>query len=232
MDKILLVEDEVNIASFIKRGLEEFGYEVVVAYDGEAGWQEILGGQYQMLIFDIVMPKLSGLELCRRYREQFRYSAPILLLTALGTTENIVEGLEAGADEYIVKPFSFRELQARIAALLRRSKMLKPQENEPSLVGGLQVADLTLNLSAHRAERQGVSIDLTTKECRLLEFFIQNKGVVLNRETLLKNVWDKNFDTNTNVVDVYVNYLRNKIDKGFDHKLVKTVMGVGYVMEA
>lgn len=232
MDKILLVEDEVNIASFIKRGLEEFGYEVVVAYDGEAGWQEILGGQYQMLIFDIVMPKLSGLELCRRYREQFRYSAPILLLTALGTTENIVEGLEAGADEYIVKPFSFRELQARIAALLRRSKMLKPQENEPSLVGGLQVADLTLNLSAHRAERQGVSIDLTTKECRLLEFFIQNKGVVLNRETLLKNVWDKNFDTNTNVVDVYVNYLRNKIDKGFDHKLIKTVMGVGYVMEA
>lgn len=232
MDKILLVEDEVNIASFIKRGLEEFGYEVVIAYDGEAGWQEILGGQYQMLIFDIVMPKLSGLELCRRYREQFGYSVPILLLTALGTTENIVEGLEAGADEYIVKPFSFRELQARIAALLRRSKMLKPQENEHSLVGGLQVADLTLNLSAHRAERQGVSIDLTTKECRLLEFFIQNKGVVLNRETLLKNVWDKNFDTNTNVVDVYVNYLRNKIDKGFDHKLVKTVMGVGYVMEA
>lgn len=232
MDKILLVEDEVNIASFIKRGLEEFGYEVVVAYDGEAGWQEILGGQYQMLIFDIVMPKLSGLDLCRRYREQFGYSVPILLLTALGTTENIVEGLEAGADEYIVKPFSFRELQARIAALLRRSKMLKLQESEHSLVGGLQVADLTLNLSAHRAERQGVSIDLTTKECRLLEFFIQNKGVVLNRETLLKNVWDKNFDTNTNVVDVYVNYLRNKIDKGFDHKLIKTVMGVGYVMEA
>ena len=232
MDKILLVEDEVNIASFVKRGLEEFGYEVVVAYDGEAGWQEILDGRFQMLIFDIVMPKMSGLDLCRRYREQYGYATPVLLLTALGTTENIVEGLEAGADEYIVKPFSFRELQARIAALLRRSKMSMPQASDTSLVGGLQVADLTLNLSAHRADRQGVSIDLTTKECRLLEFFIHNKGVVLNRETLLRNVWDKNFDTNTNVVDVYVNYLRNKIDKGFDRKLIKTVMGVGYVMDA
>lgn len=231
MDKILLVEDEVNIASFIKRGLEEFGYGVVVAYDGEAGWQEILSGQFQLFIFDIVMPKLSGLDLCRRYREQYGFSTPVLLLTALGTTENIVEGLEAGADEYIVKPFSFRELQARISALLRRSKLHVSTEGENMLVGGLQVADLTLNLYAHRAERNGVVIDLTTKECRLLEFFIHNKGVVLNRETLLKNVWDKNFDTNTNVVDVYVNYLRNKIDKGFDHKLIKTVMGVGYVLE-
>ncbi len=231
MDKILLVEDEVNIASFIKRGLEEFGYEVVVAHDGETGWQEILNGQFQMFIFDIVMPKLSGLDLCRRYREQYGYAVPILLLTALGTTENIVDGLEAGADEYIVKPFSFRELQARMTALLRRSKMAAFDKQDPSLPGRLQVSDLSLNLSAHRAERDGTVIDLTTKECRLLEFFMHNKGVVLSRETLLKNVWDKNFDTNTNVVDVYVNYLRNKIDKGFDHKLIKTVMGVGYVME-
>ncbi len=231
MDKILLVEDEVNIASFIKRGLEEFGYEVVVAHDGEAGWQEILNGQFQMFIFDIVMPKLSGLDLCRRYREQYGYAVPILLLTALGTTENIVDGLEAGADEYIVKPFSFRELQARMTALLRRSKMAASDKQDPSLRGRLQVSDLSLNLSAHRAERDGTVIDLTTKECRLLEFFMHNKGVVLSREMLLKNVWDKNFDTNTNVVDVYVNYLRNKIDKGFDHKLIKTVMGVGYVME-
>ncbi len=231
MDKILLVEDEVNIASFIKRGLEEFGYEVVVAHDGEAGWQEILNGQFQMFIFDIVMPKLSGLDLCRRYREQYGYAVPILLLTALGTTENIVVGLEAGADEYIVKPFSFRELQARMTALLRRSKMAASDKQDPSLRGRLQVSDLSLNLSAHRAERDGTVIDLTTKECRLLEFFMHNKGVVLSREMLLKNVWDKNFDTNTNVVDVYVNYLRNKIDKGFDHKLIKTVMGVGYVME-
>ncbi len=231
MDKILLVEDEVNIASFIKRGLEEFGYEVVVAHDGEAGWQEILKGQFQLFIFDIVMPKLSGLDLCRRYREQYGYAVPILLLTALGTTENIVDGLEAGADEYIVKPFSFRELQARMTALLRRSKMATFDKQESSLPGRLQVSDLSLNLSAHRAERDGTVIDLTTKECRLLEFFMHNKGVVLSRETLLKNVWDKNFDTNTNVVDVYVNYLRNKIDKEFDHKLIKTVMGVGYVME-
>lgn len=231
MDKILLVEDEVNIASFIKRGLEEFGYEVIVAYDGEAGWQEMMGGQFQLFILDIVMPKLSGLDLCRRFREQYGFSTPVLLLTALGTTENIVEGLEAGADEYVVKPFSFRELQARISALLRRSKFSASADGEPVPAGSLQVSDLTLNLSAHRVERGGKVIDLTTKECRLLEYFIHNKGVVLNRETLLKNVWDKNFDTNTNVVDVYVNYLRNKIDKGFGNKLIKTVMGVGYVFE-
>lgn len=116
----MLVEDEVNIASFIKRGLEEFGYDVTVAYDGESGWNEIQNGVFNLLIFDIIMPKISGLELCQRYREQFGYTTPVLLLTALGTTQNIVDGLNAGADDYVVKPFSFKELQARIAALLRR----------------------------------------------------------------------------------------------------------------
>ena len=231
MDKILLVEDEVNIASFIKRGLEEFGYTVAVAYDGEAGWQEILAHHFQLLIFDIVMPKLSGLDLCRRYREQYGYAVPVMLLTALGTTQNIVEGLEAGADEYIVKPFSFMEMQARIAALLRRSRMMHGTEDGGAEKGSLAFGDMRLNLSAHRVEREGKVIDLTVKECRLLEFFMHNKGVVLSRETLLKNVWDKNFDTNTNVVDVYVNYLRTKIDKNFGHKYIKTVVGVGYVME-
>lgn len=231
MDKILLVEDEVNIASFIKRGLEEFGYDVTVAYDGEAGWQEILAGHFQLLVFDIVMPKLSGLDLCRRYREQYGYSVPVLLLTALGTTQNIVEGLEAGADEYIVKPFSFMEMQARIAALLRRCKAVGGTDMADSAKGCMSVGDLLLNLSSHRVEREGKVINLTMKECRLLEFFMHNKGVVLSRETLLKNVWDKNFDTNTNIVDVYVNYLRGKIDKNFGHKYIKTVVGVGYVME-
>ena len=231
MDKILLVEDEVNIASFIRRGLEEFGYEVTVAYDGEAGWQEILANHFQLLVLDIVMPKLSGLDLCRRYREQYGYSVPVLLLTALGTTQNIVEGLEAGADEYIVKPFSFMEMQARIAALLRRCKAVGIAGNADSANGSMSVGDLRLNLSSHRVEREGKVIDLTVKECRLLEFFMHNKGVVLSRETLLKNVWDKNFDTNTNIVDVYVNYLRGKIDKNFGHKYIKTVVGVGYVME-
>lgn len=225
MDKVLLVEDEVNIASFIKRGLEEFGYDVTVAYDGESGWNEIQNGVFNLLIFDIIMPKISGLELCQRYREQFGYTTPVLLLTALGTTQNIVDGLNAGADDYVVKPFSFKELQARIAALLRRGS------NNGAVTSEITYNDIVLNLSAHRAEREDVVIDLTVKECRLLKYFIHNHGVVLSREQLLKNVWDKNFNTNTNVVDVYVNYLRNKIDKGFSHKYIRTVVGVGYVME-
>lgn len=222
---MLLVEDEVNIASFVKRGLEEFGYDVTVAYDGESGWNEIQNGVFNLLIFDIIMPKISGLELCQRYREQFGYTTPVLLLTALGTTQNIVDGLNAGADDYVVKPFSFKELQARIAALLRRGA------NGVVATSEITYGDIVLNLSAHRAEREGTVIDLTVKECRLLEYFIHHHGVVLSREQLLKNVWDKNFNTNTNVVDVYVNYLRNKIDKGFGHKHIRTVVGVGYVME-
>lgn len=221
----MLVEDEENIASFIERGLEEFGYDVTVAYDGESGWNEIQNGTFNLLIFDIIMPKVSGLELCRRYREQFGYTTPVLLLTALGTTQNIVDGLNAGADDYVVKPFSFKELQARIAALLRRGSA------NGAVAPEIAYNDIVLNLSAHRAEREGRVIDLTVKECRLLEYFIHNHGVVLSREQLLKNVWDKNFNTNTNVVDVYVNYLRNKIDKGFSHKYIRTVVGVGYVME-
>ncbi len=225
MDKILLVEDEGNIASFIQRGLKESGYDVTVACDGEDGWEKILKERFSLMIFDIIMPKLSGLELCRRYREQYGYSAPVLLLTALGTTRNIVDGLEAGADDYIVKPFSFIELQARIAALLRRSSASKASAAD------LTVGDIRLNLSAHQAERGGTVVDLTVRECRLLEYMMRNKGVILSRETLLKNVWDKNFDTNTNIVDVYVNYLRNKIDKNFGEKHIRTVMGVGYVMD-
>lgn len=185
MDKVLLVEDEVNIASFIKRGLEEFGYDVTVAYDGESGWNEIQNGVFNLLIFDIIMPKISGLELCQRYREQFGYTTPVLLLTALGTTQNIVDGLNAGADDYVVKPFSFKELQARIAALLRRGS------NNGAVASEITYNDIVLNLSAHRAEREGVVIDLTVKECRLLEYFIHNHGVVLSREQLLKTCGTK-----------------------------------------
>lgn len=220
-----MVEDEANIASFIRRGLTEFGYDVTVAADGEEGWNACTREKFQLLLLDIVMPKLSGLDLCRRFREQYGYTVPVMLLTALGTTQNIVDGLEAGADDYIVKPFSFLELQARIAALLRRC-------NHPAAPAGeLEAGDLKLNLSAHRAVRGSEQIDLTVKECRLLEYFMHNRGVILSRETLLKNVWDKNFDTNTNIVDVYVNYLRNKIDKNFEHKHIRTVIGVGYVFE-
>ena len=226
MTKILLVEDEVNIASFIERGLREFGHEVRVAYDGQAGWEAIQKENFQLLILDIIMPRMNGLQLCRQYRQAFGFQSPVIMLTALGTTDDIVAGLDAGADDYLVKPFSFQELEARIKALLRRTGT-EPPENI-----ALNCGDLTLDMAAHRALRGDLIIDLTVKEYRLLEYLIRNQGTALSRLTLLKEVWDKNFDTNTNVVDVYVNYLRAKIDKDFKHKLIRTVVGVGYMMEA
>ena len=225
MAKILLAEDEQNIASFIRRGLQEFGHEVRVANDGQAGWELVQQEDFQLLILDIIMPKMNGLQLCKQYRQAYGYQSPVIMLTALGTTDDIVNGLDAGADDYLVKPFSFQELEARIKALLRRTGA------EPA-VPLLSCGDLTLDPSSHRAIRGKVVIDLTVKEYRLLEYLIQNQGTAQSRLTLLKNVWDKNFDTNTNVVDVYVNYLRSKIDKDFDRKLIRTVVGVGYMMEA
>jgi DNA-binding response OmpR family regulator len=226
MAKILLVEDEVNIASFIERGLQEFGHEVKVAYDGQAGWELLMKEDFQLLVLDVIMPKMNGLQLCKQYRKLYGYQSPVIMLTALGTTDDIVNGLDAGADDYLVKPFSFQELEARIKALLRRSGMEQPAET--LLVCG----NLTLDMAAHRAIRGDVMIDLTVKEYRLLEYLIRNQGTAVNRLTLLKEVWEKNFDTNTNVVDVYVNYLRVKIDKDFEHKLIRTVVGVGYMIEA
>lgn len=225
MAKILLVEDEVNIASFIERGLIEFGHEVSVAYDGAAGWELIQKESFQLLILDIIMPKVNGLQLCRQYRQLFGFPSPVIMLTALGTTEDIVNGLDAGADDYLVKPFSFQELEARIKALLRRSGVETGNTT-------LACSDLILDPISHRALRGGTTIDLTVREYRLLEYFILNQGIALSRVNLLKHVWDKDIDTNTNVVDVYVNYLRAKIDKDFKHKLIRTVVGVGYMMEA
>ena len=225
MAKILLVEDEVNIASFIERGLQEFGHEVSVAYDGMAGWELLQKENFQFLILDIIMPRMNGLQLCRQYRQLYGYQSPVIMLTALGTTDEIVNGLDAGADDYLVKPFSFQELEARIKALLRRI-------GTETATASLRCGDLSLDPTSHRAFRNGTPIDLTVKEYRLLEYFILNQGTALNRLTLLKHVWDKDFDTNTNVVDVYVNYLRSKIDKDFDHKLIRTVVGIGYMMEA
>lgn len=225
MAKILLVEDEVNIASFIERGLVEFGHEVSVAYDGAVGWELAQKDSFQLLILDIIMPKINGLQLCKQYRQLFGFQSPVIMLTALGTTEDIVNGLDAGADDYLVKPFSFQELEARLKALLRRSGV--DTENTTFACG-----DLILHPISHRALRGGTMIDLTVREYRLLEYFILNQGIALSRVNLLKHVWNKDFDTNTNVVDVYVNYLRVKIDKGFEQKLIHTVVGVGYMMEA
>ena len=220
MAKIILVEDEINIASFIERGLREFGHEVSVVYDGNAGWELLQNESFDLLILDIIMPGMNGL--CRMYRQRFGYHSPVVMLTALGTTDDIVKGLDAGADDYLVKPFSFQELEARIKALLRRSKEVPVQQ--------LVCGDLILDCTLRRARRGNMDIDLTVKEYRLLEYFLLHQRAVLSRLTLLRDVWDKNFDTNTNVVDVYVNYLRAKIDKGFEDKLIHTVVGVGYMM--
>ena len=222
MAKIILVEDEINIASFIERGLREFGHEVSVVYDGNAGWELLQNESFDLLILDIIMPGMNGLELCRMYRQRFGYHSPVVMLTALGTTDDIVKGLDAGADDYLVKPFSFQELEARIKALLRRSKEVPVQQ--------LVCGDLILDCTLRRARRGNMDIDLTVKEYRLLEYFLLHQRAVLSRLTLLRDVWDKNFGTNTNVVDVYVNYLRAKIDKGFEDKLIHTVVGVGYMM--
>jgi DNA-binding response OmpR family regulator len=220
--KILLVEDEVNIASFIERGLRESEHEVRTAYDGVAGWELIQKEPFQLLILDLIMPKMNGLELCARYRAAYGYGSPIIMLTALGATSDIVKGLETGADDYLVKPFSFTELEARIQALSRRAKVI------PAV---LTCGDLTLETANRRAVRKGVSIDLTVREYRLLEYLMTNQGTALSRQSIIKQVWDKEADRNMNIVDVYVNYLRAKIDKDFDTKLIHTVSGIGYRIE-
>lgn len=223
MKKILLAEDEMNIASFLQRGLTESGYKVTVCQTGLEALDIFQEEDFELLILDIIMPGISGLEVCRHYRERYGYGTPIIMLTALNSTEDIVKGLDAGADDYLGKPFSFAELEARIKALLRRNL-----QTTPSL---LTCGDLTFDSSSQRAYRKQQYIELTVKEARLLEYFLTHQGEVLDRLTLLKNVWDKNFDTNTNIVDVYVNYLRNKIDKDFTTKLIHTVVGKGYRME-
>ena len=212
MAKILLAEDEQNIASFIRRGLQEFGHEVQVVHEGV----------FDLLVLDVIMPKMDGLEVCRQFRLKEGYHTPVIILTALGTTEDIVKGLDAGADDYLVKPFSFQELEARIKALLRRGKERPDRQ--------LWCHDLVLDCDTRRARRGDTVIELTVKEYRLLEYFMTHQGVALSRLVLLKDVWDKNFDTNTNVVDVYVNYLRNKIDRDFEVKLIRTIVGMGYIM--
>ncbi len=223
MTRILLAEDETNIASFIRRGLTEAGYEVSIAADGQAALDMLEKESFQLLILDIIMPYVDGLELCRRYRGKFGYQTPVLMLTALGTTEDIVAGLDAGADDYLAKPFRFSELEARVMALLRRGNY---SENNVLVCG-----DLSLDTASRRASRGGRTIDLTVREYRLLEFMMLNQGKALSRDDLLHNVWDKNFDR-TNIADVYVNYLRAKIDKNFDKKLIQTVVGVGYRLES
>lgn len=221
--KLLVVEDEPNLLSIIRKGLSENNNEVSVAMDGRTALEMIQDHNFDVVILDIMLPDINGIEICRRLRAAKNF-VPILLLTALGTTENVVTGLNAGADDYMAKPFKFTELQARISALARRSN----QDNKPNDM--IAIDDLEIDGRSKSVKRNGESIALTAKEFKLLYYLAKNAGNILSREQLLDNVWDINFDMNTNVVDVYINYLRNKIDKPFENKLIHTMKGLGYVI--
>lgn len=229
MKKILLVEDEANVVSFIKKGLSEDGYEVTIALDGESGLKMALSYSFSIIILDIMLPGINGLEICRKIREE-NITTPILFLTALGTAENIVIGLDKGADDYLIKPFKFIELQARLKSLLRRSTYSTPvvsaKEENKYYIDDLELDDYTKTV-----KRAGNIISLTSTEYRLLLLFLKNQTRVLSRMDILESVWGVNFDMGTNVVDVYVNYLRKKIDKDKMNKLIHTVVGMGYVLK-
>jgi DNA-binding response OmpR family regulator len=220
--KILIVEDEPKVASFIKKGLEENNYEADIAYDGLTAEKLVKSNSYDLFILDIIIPGINGLDLCRKLKE-INSNIPVLMLTALGTTDDKITGFEAGASDYLVKPFEFRELLARVKVLLRKPD--PPQDKANILVAG----DLELDLERKMVRRSDTYIDLTAKEFSLLEYFMRNKGRVLSRVDIAEKVWDIKFDFGTNVVDVYVNFLRKKIDKGYDKKMIHTRVGFGYV---
>jgi DNA-binding response OmpR family regulator len=221
--KVLVVEDEPKVSAFIKGGLEENNCIVDVAYDGQMGEKLALANSYNIIILDIIIPFMNGLELCKKIKS-IKSDVPILMLTALGTTDDKVTGFESGADDYLVKPFEFKELFVRIKALTRRTFTVVEQDNK------LRVADLELDLNKKVAIRGGKTIELTAKEYGLLEYLIRNKGRVVSRVDISEKVWDINFDTGTNVVDVYVTILRKKIDKDFEPKLIQTKVGMGYML--
>ncbi|MCH7650483.1 MAG: response regulator transcription factor [Nitrospinae bacterium] len=220
--RLLIVEDEKKVAGFIKKGMEEETYAVDVAYDGEEGFHLAELNQYDMIILDLMLPKMDGLEVLTRLRDK-KVNTPILLLTAKDAVEDKVAGLNKGADDYLTKPFAFSELLARVRSLMRRGQAETKTE--------LKVGDLNLDLVSHKVKRNSEEIELTGKEYSLLEYFMRNEGKVLTRTMIAEHVWDYNFDTFTNVIDVYVNHLRKKIDKKYPSKLLHTLRGIGYVMK-
>jgi heavy metal response regulator len=221
--RILVIEDEKKVANFIKKGLEEEHYAVDTAYDGEVGLFMAEANEYDLIVLDLMIPKIDGLEVLKRIRGS-KNNVPILVLTAKASVDDIVKGLDTGCDDYLTKPFEFVEFLARIRALLRREKI----DKEPLL----KLADLTLSLVTHKVTRKGKEIDLTSKEYALLEYFMRSPEKVLTRTMISEHVWDYHFDSLTNVIDVYVNYLRKKIDKDFEPKLIHTIRGVGYILSA
>lgn len=222
--KILIIEDEPQVVEFLRKGLTEKGYETEVAYDGKMGERLASKEDIDLIILDVILPNINGYELCKRIREKGIH-VPVLMLTALGTTDDKVTGFDAGADDYLVKPFEFDELLARIKALTKRSSgMLQTSKV-------IKIADLSLDLNKKSATRNDKNIDLTGKEFELLEFLMKNKGRVLSRVEIAEKVWSITFDTGTNVVDVYISILRKKIDRDFEKKLIHTKVGLGYFID-
>jgi heavy metal response regulator len=219
---ILVVEDEKKVASFIKRGLEAAHYSVEVEHDGEAAMKRLLEEEYDLVILDVMLPKLDGLSLMKEIRQR-RINVPVLVLTARVTVADKVMGLDLGADDYLTKPFAFEELLARVRALLRRGSAAAPAM--------LAIANLRVDPATHEVTRGSKKIELTAKEYALLEFLLRRRDQVLSRAVIAQHVWGVNYDTFTNVIDVYVNYLRKKIDSGFEPKLIHSVRGVGYVLK-
>jgi len=220
--RILIIEDEKKVAGFLKNGLREEGYAVDDAFDGQAGFDLAVENEYDIIILDLMLPGLDGITLCKKLREQGNHT-PILMLTAREAVKDRVIGLDAGADDYMTKPFAFEELLARVRVILRK----RPVTQELKL----EIGDLVLDLITHKVRRGGDEIELTTKEYALLEFLMRNAGTIVTRTMISEHVWDINFETFTNVIDVYINYLRNKIDRDHDEKLIHTVRGRGYVLK-
>ncbi|QEC78317.1 response regulator transcription factor [Mucilaginibacter ginsenosidivorax] len=221
---ILLVEDEPNVVSVIKRGLTDYGFEVSVAANGATGLQMALDHDFDLVILDVMLPVMDGIQVCKRIRQQ-KKTIPIIMLTALDSTENIVSGLDSGADDYMVKPFKIAELAARLRTLLRRSGSETLSNNTYT------IGNLVLNTESKIAYRNNEALKLTATEYRLLEYFVKNQKKVLSRIQILENVWDIDFNMGTNVVDVYINYLRKKLEKNGGPNLIHTVFGMGYLMK-
>lgn len=231
--KILVVEDEQKVAEVLKRGLAEAGYDVELAFDGQAGLRMALAEPYDLLLLDINLPGMNGLELCKRLRETDEIT-PVLMLTALSMSDDIVAGFEAGADDYLPKPFRFNELYARVKALTKRKKIifdLAAREVNKNASDIFRLSDLQIDFDAREVKRAGKSIQLTAKEYALLEYLARNTGKVRSRLEIAEAVWGLDFETGTNFIDVYISYLRNKIDKPFGVKLIQTITGFGYVLK-
>jgi len=224
MQTILIVEDEKRVADLLKIGLEENGYQTMVAYDGAMGLRLFQSNSFQLVISDIILPKLDGFELCKEIRK-VNERIPILMLTALGSADDKLEGFDAGVDDYMVKPFDFRELNARVKVLLKRNAetVVRPPEQ-------ITYADLSVNLNLREVTRNNIAIKLSPKEYNLLLYMLENAEKVITRVEIAEKVWNTHFDTGTNFIDVYINYLRKKIDKDFGKKLIHTKPGVGFIL--